>query len=86
MKRLAIILIATLVLAAAGCIDFGTQTRRESGRKPAVEELKVPPKPIRKQDVDANNPQAAIDGLQRELDWDQNQGGVSKDQKSEVHK
>jgi hypothetical protein len=72
MKKLAIVFLLPAVLAAPGCIDFGSSRSVERANKPAVEEVKVPPRPTRKQDVDPNNPAAAVASLERELDFDQN--------------
>ena len=72
MTRIAACLILPIALLAVGCIDFSGSTRPDAAKPKNVEEVKVPPKPLRKQDIDPNNPRAAVDTLQHELDWDQN--------------
>jgi hypothetical protein len=72
-KNFAITLILPAALAVTGCIDFGTTTRKDGPAKAAIEEVKVAPKPVRKKDVDPSNPNAAIESLEKELDFEASQ-------------
>ena len=71
-QLLCCVLLSSLLIAGSGCFPDWT-LRQHSDPPPAqtIEKVKPPPKPIRPEDVDPNNPRAAVDALNRELDIDQ---------------
>jgi hypothetical protein len=71
---------ALLLLGAAGCaMTDWLHPQPPPAQKPAVEQVKLPPKQIKPEDVDPKAPRAAVEALQREMDWDQNEAEKRKD-------